>query len=87
VKLHRCNVQWLKIGAHPCWRVEQALIEMGVDYERVPGPVRRGQRDALQELSGQRQYPVLELEDGTIWREESKQMAAAIRGGKLATTA
>jgi glutathione S-transferase len=87
VKLHRCRIQWAKLDAHPCWRVEKALIDMGVDYERVPGPVRRSKRQAVEELSGQRQYPVIELEDGTVWREESKQMAAAIRGGKLATTA
>jgi hypothetical protein len=38
IKLHRCNAQWVKIGGHPCWRVEKALIEQGIDYERVPGP-------------------------------------------------
>ena len=83
MKLHRCSTQWLKIGAHPCWKVEKALIDAGVEYERVPGPVRRSKRDALEELSGQRLYPVLVLEDGSVYREESKQMAERIRAGEL----
>jgi hypothetical protein len=86
VKLHRCSNQWVKVAGHPCWRVEKALIDMGVEYERVPGPVRRGKREALEQLSGQRLYPVIELEDGTVWREESKDMETAIGAGKLATT-
>ena len=83
VKLHRCRNQWVKIGGHPCWRVEQALIDAGIEYERVPGPVSRSKRDALQELSGQRLYPVLELEDGSVYRDESKRMAERIRAGEL----
>ena len=38
VKLHRCPGQWAKIKAHPCWKVEKALMDMGIEYERVPGP-------------------------------------------------
>jgi hypothetical protein len=34
VKLHRCRFERLKTG--PCWRVEKALKEMGVDYELAP---------------------------------------------------
>ena len=83
VKLHRCRNQWVKIGGHPCWRVEQALIDAGIEYERVPGPVSRSKRDALEQLSGQRLYPVLELEDGTVYRDESKRMAERIRAGEL----
>jgi hypothetical protein len=83
VKLHRCRSQWVKIEGHPCWRVEKALMDAGVDYERVPGPIRRGKRDALEAKSGQRMYPVIEFEDGTTYREESKQMAERIRAGKL----
>jgi glutathione S-transferase len=74
---------WLKIGAHPCWKVQKALDERGVEYEVVAGPLRRGQRDALEKLSGQRLYPVIELEDGTVYREQSKDMAARIRRGEL----
>jgi glutaredoxin len=83
VKLHRCSNLWVKLGGHPCWRVQKALDEQGVDYEVVPGPVRGGRRDELEQLSGQRKYPVIEFEDGSIYREESKDMAARIRDGKL----
>ena len=83
VKLHRCSSTWAKVGGHPCWRVQKALDEQGIEYELVLGPVRRGKRDQLEQLSGQRKYPVIEFEDGTIYREESKDMAARIRAGKL----
>ena len=83
IKLHRCPNMWVKIGAHPCWKVQKALDEQGIQYEVVKGPLRRRQRDALEKLSGQRQYPVIELENGTVYREESKDMAARIREGKL----
>jgi len=83
VKLHRCGNQWLKIGAHPCWKVEKALIDSGVEYERVPGPLARGKREQLFRQTGQRLYPAIELEDGTWYREESKQMTERIRAGKL----
>ena len=45
VKLHRCRFEWLKTG--PCWRVEKALKEMGVDYELAPGPSRPSKRDEM----------------------------------------
>lgn len=83
VKLHRCSSLWVKIGGHPCWRVQRELDAAGVDYELVPGPVRRSRRDALERLSGQRLYPVIEFEDGSVYREQSKDMAARIKAGKL----
>jgi len=83
IKLHRCSNEWLKIAAHPCWTVQKALDEQGIDYELAKGPVRRGKRDELERLSGQRIYPVIEFEDGRIYRAESKEMAARIRSGRL----
>ena len=83
VKLYRCSQQWVKIGRHPCWRVEKALIDMGVDYERVPGPVGRSKRTALVEGTGQNKFPAIQFEDGAWYREESKDMAATIRAGAL----
>jgi glutaredoxin len=83
VRLHRCSNIWVKIDGHPCWKVQKALDEQGVDYEIVKGPVRKGKRDDLERLSGQRQYPVIEFEDGRVYREESKDMAARIRAGEL----
>jgi glutathione S-transferase len=83
VKLHRCPVMFAKFDGHPCWKVQKALDEQGVEYEVVKGPLRPGNRDALEQLSGQRKYPVVEFEDGTVYRDESKQMAARIRAGEL----
>jgi glutathione S-transferase len=83
VKLHRCPNTWVKIGAHPCWKVQKALDEQGIEYEIVKGPLRRGKRDELEQLSGQRHYPVLELPDGEVYRAESDEMAARIATGGL----
>jgi hypothetical protein len=76
----------MKIGAHPCWVVESALRDAGVDYVTVTGPLRRGKRTALRALSGQTMYPVIEFEDGTLYRAESKEMAAKIRAGELGSS-
>lgn len=43
----------------------------------------RSKRDELERISGQRKYPVLEFEDGSAYREESKEMAATIKAGRL----
>jgi len=83
VKLHRCSIEWFKLDAHPCWKVQKALDEQGVEYEVLTGPLRPGKRDQLEQLSGQRKYPAIEFEDGRVYREESKDMAARIRAGKL----
>lgn len=83
VKLHRCSLIWVKIGAHPCWKVQKALDEAGIEYELVKGPHSTGKRDELERVSGQRRYPVIEFEDGSVYREESKEMAERIRAGKL----
>jgi len=83
VQLYRCSNVWVKLGGHPCWRVQKALDEAGVEYEIVKGPYRRGDRNALEQLSGQRSYPVIVFEDGVAYREQSKEMAARIKGGKL----
>ena len=83
IRLHRCPVTWAKLGGHPCWRVQAALEEQGIAYEVVTGPLRRGKRDRLAALSGQRSYPVIEFPDGGTYRAESAEMAARIRAGEL----
>jgi glutathione S-transferase len=83
VRLHRCPNMWVKIGGHPCWKVQKALDEQGIEYEVVPGPQRSSKRDDLERLSGQRKYPVIELPDGEVYRAESKEMAERIRAGGL----
>jgi len=81
VKLHRCRFGWLKLDI--CTRVQSALDEMDIEYELVFHPISRRQRQGIIELSGQKYYPVIEFEDGSIYREDSRDMAAAIRAGKL----
>jgi glutaredoxin len=83
VKLHRCSLSWFKAGVHPCWRVQRALDEQGIEYEVVAGPARPSKRDELERLSGQRKYPTIEFEDGRVYREESREMAARISSGEL----
>jgi glutathione S-transferase len=83
VKLHRCSTTWVKISAHPCWKVQKALDEQGIEHELVKGPLRSGKRDDLERLSGQRKYPVIELDDGRVYRAESSEMAERIRAGEL----
>ncbi len=84
MKLYRCKNIWVKASGHPCWRVQKALDEQGIDYEVVPGPwPGSGQRGEIERLSGQPKYPIIQFEDGSVYREESKDMAATIKAGKL----
>ena len=83
VKLHRCPSLWFKLEIHPCWRVQKALDEAEVAYELAIGPLPRRKRKDLANLSGQWLFPVIEFEDGSAYREQSKRMADTIRAGKL----
>ena len=83
VKLHRCSNIWVKVQGHPCWRVQKALDDQGIDYEVVKEPVRRGKRDETERRTGNRLLPWIEFEDGSVYRAESKEMAERIRSGKL----
>src|SRR5205085_12033641 len=84
VKLHRCGNMWAKFGRHPCWTVQKALDEAGVEYEVVKEswPI-RSRRSAVIEGTGQSSLPAIELEDGSWYREQSADMAKAIRAGKF----
>jgi hypothetical protein len=84
IKLHRCPVTFAKSKGHPCWKVQKALDDAGIDYELVKQPLRRSKRTDLERRSGQRLLPALEFEDGTILREESDELAARIREDRLA---
>lgn len=84
VKLHRCPFTFLKADLDHCWRVQRALDEQGISYEVVKEPVLpRSRRKDVIALSGQHMLPVIEFEDGSAYREESDDMAATIRAGKL----
>ena len=86
VKLHRCRTMWLK-GPHPCWKVQKALDDAGVEYEVVTHPVRRGQRTEYIALSRQKVLPAVELKDGTVIRRESKELIGMIQSGQFAAPA
>ena len=84
VKLHRCPVMWPKTGMHPCYAVQLALDEAGVEYEIVKEPLLpRSRRKLVIEKTGGAHLPAIELEDGTWWREQSVEMVKAIAAGKL----
>jgi len=86
IKLYRCKNTWAKFGGHPCWTVQKALDEQGVEYELVlgPWPGRNNSRPAaMTEGTGQSSYPAIQFENGTWYREQSKDMARTIRDGKL----
>ena len=87
VKLHRCSNEWIKLKGHPCWRVESALKDMGIDYDIAAGPLRRGKRDEMRANTGQDKYPAIQFEDGSWYRDESKEMEKTIRDGALMSRA
>jgi Glutathione S-transferase, N-terminal domain len=83
VKLHRCSTMWIK-GPHPCWKVQKALDDAGVEYTIVMHPgFRRSKRTEYIALTGQKLLPALQLEDGTIIRRESKELVQLISSGEL----
>jgi hypothetical protein len=87
IKLHRCPATWAKLPGHPCWRVQSALDDMGVEYELVKEAwPRRSKRTAVIAGTGQSAVPAIELEDGTWYREQSAAMARAIRAGRFAAS-
>lgn len=74
---------WVK-GLHPCWQVQKALNEQAVEYEVVRHPAfPRGRRKEYIALTGQKLFPAIELADGTVIREESKDLVARVREGRL----
>jgi hypothetical protein len=79
-KLHRCGNR-ARFG--PCWRVQKVLDEQGIAYEVVAGPWRPKNRTAVIEGTEQPLYPAIEFEDGSWYREESREMARTIREGRL----
>ena len=58
---------------HPCRRVQEAMREKGIAYEKVvaahgsPIPfLRKGSRDELREATRDTKLPALKLADGTV---------------------
>lgn len=77
---------------HPCRRVQEALREAGIEYEKVvaahgnPIPfLRKGSREELRAATGETKLPALKLADGTViahsraifaWIDSQKAAAA-----------
>jgi glutathione S-transferase len=77
---------------HPCRRVQQALHDAGIEYNKVIGghgsPIpflRKGSREKLREETGAEKLPTLKLSDGTVltnsraimtWIDQHKQQAS-----------
>ncbi len=58
---------------HPCRRVQEALSDAGIEYDKVvaahgsPIPfLRKGSREELRDATGQEKLPALKLADGTV---------------------
>jgi glutathione S-transferase len=89
IKLHRCSYTFLHVDLDACWRMQKALDEQGVEYEVVThgyGKSAKARADVVA-LSGQKYVPVLELADGTIYREETNDMIAKLKAGELSGAA
>lgn len=87
VTLHRCSITGFRSRFHPCWRVESALRDQGIEYTRVTQMgVPKSRRTAVIAGTGQKKFPAIEFEDGTWYRAESNDMAARIRAGHLFDT-
>jgi glutathione S-transferase len=84
VKLHRCPFTFIHNDLDSCWKVQKALDDQGIEYDVVKEPTMpRGRRKDVIRMSGQKWLPVIEFEDGSAYRAESKDMAAEISAGKL----
>ena len=70
--LYRCitPTDWLC----PCGKTARALRRHGVDYEEARVPFRKRDRAEVEELTGQRQVPVLDLDDADPPIVDSKRI-------------
>lgn len=71
--LYVCHGDDKGLRMHPCRRVQEALREAGIPYQKVVGghgnPIpflRKGSRDALRQATGQAKLPALQLPDGRV---------------------
>ena len=84
IKLHHCALTWARVPGHPCAAVRSALDDARIDYEIVKHPLfPRSKRTALKELTGQDRLPAIQFDDGSVLREESKDLVQRIKAGNL----
>jgi Glutathione S-transferase, N-terminal domain len=73
---------WIK-APHPCWKVQKALDQSGIEYEVVKHPSSRSKRTEYAELTGQKLLPAIQLEDGTVIRRQSRELVEMVKSGRL----
>ena len=83
VKLHTCSWTFLHMKADACWRLQRELDEAGIPYEAVKHGYTK-KRAKVEEISGQKLFPVIEFADGKVYREETDAMIATVKAGTLA---
>ena len=84
VRLHRCLLTFVHNDIDACWKVQKALDDQGIEYEIVKSPTHpRRRRKEVIAISGQDMVPMIEFENGSAYRAESKEMAAEIDAGRL----
>jgi glutathione S-transferase len=72
-KLYVCHGDERGPKMHPCRRVQEALKDAGIAYEKEiaahgsPIPfLRKGSREELEKATGSKSLPALKLPDGTV---------------------
>ena len=72
-KLYVCHGDDGGPRVHPCRRVQEAMRDAGIEYEKViaahgnPIPfLRKGSREELRAATGDTKLPTLKLADGTV---------------------
>lgn len=84
VKLHRCPMTFVHNDLDSCWKVQKALDDQGIEYEVVKEPtLPRSRRKDVIRMSGQKWLPMIEFDNGSTYRAESRDMAETIKSGKL----
>jgi glutathione S-transferase len=80
--LYVCHGDEASPKMHPCGRVQKAMREKNIQYEKVvaahgsPIPfLRKGSRDDLEAATGSKKLPALKLPDGRVLTHSKEIMA------------
>ena len=88
VKLHRCGgmpgSRWTATPAGGSRRRWATRPGWSTSWSSTPPSRARQAQGVHLQLTGQDRLPAIELEDGTVIREESAALVARIREGRLA---
>jgi glutathione S-transferase len=91
--LYVCHGDAGGIKFHPCRRVQEALNEAGIEYDKViaaggnPIPfLRKGSRDELRAATGDDKLPALKLPDGTVLTHSRSILVWIAEQPRAATT-